>query len=69
MIQGFRYDGGLDAETALLAERDRLERLEPLLTCGRRGARRVDDRRVISGIMHMLRFGCAVARLPAGSIK
>ena len=27
------------------------------LPSGRRGARRVDDRRVISGIMHMLRSG------------
>ena len=33
------------------------ERIEPLLPRGRRGARRVDDRRVISGIMHMLRSG------------
>ena len=32
-------------------------RIEPLLPRGRRGARRVDDRRVISGIMHMLRSG------------
>ena len=32
-------------------------RIEPLLPCGRRGAHRVDDRRVISGIMHMLRTG------------
>ena len=32
-------------------------RLEPLLPKGRRGARRVDDRRVISGIVHMLRSG------------
>src|SRR4030088_1542578 len=32
-------------------------RIEPLLPLGRRGARRVDDRRVISGIMHMLRTG------------
>lgn len=32
-------------------------RFEPLLPRGRRGARRVDDRRVISGIMHMLRTG------------
>jgi len=33
------------------------KRLEPLLPRGRRGAHRVDDRRVISGIMHMLRSG------------
>jgi Putative transposase of IS4/5 family (DUF4096) len=32
-------------------------RLERLLPRGRRGAHRVDDRRVISGIMHMLRSG------------
>ena len=31
--------------------------VEPLLPRGRRGAHRVDDRRVISGIMHMLRSG------------
>jgi len=31
--------------------------IEPLLPRGRRGARRVDDRRVISGIVHMLRSG------------
>lgn len=29
--------------------------IEPLLPKGRRGAHRVDERRVISGIMHMLR--------------
>ena len=33
------------------------ERIEPLLPKGRRGARRVDDHRVISGIVHMLRSG------------
>jgi len=32
-------------------------RIEPYLPRGRRGARRVDDRRVISGIIHMLRTG------------
>ena len=32
-------------------------RIEPLLPRGRRGARRVDDRRVISGIVYMLRCG------------
>ena len=30
-------------------------RIEPLLPRGRKGARRVDDRRVISGIVHMLK--------------
>ncbi len=32
-------------------------RIEPLLPRGRRGARRVDDRRIISGIVHMLWSG------------
>src|SRR3954451_5919686 len=32
-------------------------RVEPHLTRGRPGARRVDDRRVISGIIHMLKTG------------
>lgn len=33
------------------------KRIEPWLPSGRRGARRVDDRRVISGIVHMLKTG------------
>ena len=32
-------------------------RIEPLMPRGRKGAHRVDDRRVISGIVHMLRSG------------
>jgi len=32
-------------------------RIEPLLPRGRKGAHRVDDRRVISGIVHMLKGG------------
>ena len=31
--------------------------IEPYLPRGRRGAHRVDDRRVISGIIHMLKIG------------
>ena len=31
--------------------------IRPHLPAGRRGARRVDDRRVISGILHMLKTG------------
>ena len=31
--------------------------LQPWLPTGRKGARRVDDRRVISGIVHMLKTG------------
>lgn len=32
--------------------------IEPLLPTNQPGARRVDDRRVISGIIHVLRIGC-----------
>ena len=32
-------------------------KIEPLLPRGRKGAHRVDDRRVISGIVHMLKIG------------
>jgi transposase len=32
--------------------------IDPLLPKNRPGARRVDDRRVISGIVHVLRAGC-----------
>ena len=35
-----------------------IKRLKPLLPDKVRGAPRVDDRRVISGIMHVLKSGC-----------
>lgn len=40
-------------------------RIEPLMPRGRRGARRVDDRRIISGIVHMLRSGARRRDCPA----
>jgi transposase len=40
-------------------------KLEPLMPRGRRGAHRVDDRRVISGIVHMLRSGARWRDCPA----
>ena len=39
--------------------------IEPLMPRGRRGARRVDDRRVISGIVYMLRSGARWRDCPA----
>lgn len=39
--------------------------IHPHLPSGRRGARRVDDRRVISGILHMLRTGARWRDCPA----
>ena len=40
-------------------------RIEPYLPHGRRGAHRVDDRRVISGIIHMLKTGARWRDCPA----
>ena len=40
-------------------------RIEPLLPKGRRGARRVDDRRIISAIVYMLRSGARWRDCPA----
>ena len=40
-------------------------RIEPLLPRGRRGAHRVDDHRVISGIVYMLRIGAPWRTCPA----
>ena len=40
-------------------------RIEPLMPRGRRGAHRVDDRRVISGIVYMLRSGARWRDCPA----
>ena len=40
-------------------------RIAPYLPRGRRGARRIDDRRVISGIIHMLKTGARWRDCPA----
>ena len=39
--------------------------IEPLLPRNQPGARRVDDRRVISGVVHVLRTGCRWQDTPA----
>ena len=39
--------------------------IEPLLPHNQPGARRVDDRRVISGIVHVLKSGCRWKDVPA----
>lgn len=41
------------------------EAIEPLLPTNRPGAKRVDDRRVISGIIHVLKVGCRWRDCPA----
>jgi transposase len=40
--------------------------IEPHLPHGQPGARRVDDRRVISGILHVLKSGCRWCDAPPG---
>ena len=45
------------AEAFWLSE-DQFSRLAPLLPTDTRGVPRVDDRRVISGIVHVLKSGC-----------
>ena len=39
--------------------------IEPLLPKNRPGAHRVDDRRVLSGIVHVLKYGCRWRDCPA----
>lgn len=39
-------------------------RIAPLLPSNTRGLKRVDDRRVLSGIVHVLRSGCRWSDLP-----
>jgi transposase len=57
VIQGFRLmEALMKKQLYWLSDAD-WKRIEPLMPRGRRGAHRVDDRRVISGIMHMLRCG------------
>lgn len=41
------------------------DRLKPLLPTDTRGVKRVDDRRVISGIIHVLQSGCRWKDAPA----
>ena len=53
------------AELFWLSE-GQMARLVPLLPDDTRGVPRVDDRRVISGIVHVLRSGCRWADAPAG---
>ena len=49
----------------LLLSEAQMARLKPLLPSDTRGVPRVDDRRVISGIVHVLRSGCRWADAPS----
>jgi transposase len=63
-VKSFTMDGTPAVEKAALYAA--WAKVEPLLPRGRRGAHRVDDRRVISGIIHMLRVGARWRDCPAG---
>jgi hypothetical protein len=62
VIQGFRFEEALMRKQLCWLSDAEWDRLEPLLPRGRRGAHRVDDRRVISGNAYAA-LGCALARL------
>jgi transposase len=57
VIQGFRIEEALMTKHLYWLSDTEWEKIGPLLPHGRRGAHRVDDRRVISGIIHMLKTG------------
>ena len=63
----YPQDIALLAELGFNAYRFSIEwaRIEPYLPKGRRGAHRVDDHRVISGIIHMLKTGARWRDCPA----
>ena len=54
------------ARSVFWLSNDEWRRIETWLPRGRGGARRVDDRRVISGIIHVLKTGCRWRDSPAG---
>jgi len=53
------------SDDAFWLSEDQFARLEPLLPRDTRGVARVDDRRVISGIIHVLKSGCRWKDAPA----
>ena len=53
------------SENLFWLSEDQFERLRPLLPDKVRGVARVDDRRVISGIVHVLKSGCRWADAPS----
>src|SRR3954469_25563281 len=56
MIHGLRQEGMMNRDFFWLTK-DQFARLKPLLPSDTRGKPRVDDRRVISGIVHVLKSG------------
>jgi transposase len=56
VIQGFREEAGVNRDRFWLTE-EQFARIAPHLPTDTRGKARVDDRRVISGIVHVLKSG------------
>ena len=65
MIQGSRIGGLMMGKHLYWLSDAEWAKIEPLLPRGCRGAHRVDDRRVISGIIHMLKTGARWRDCPA----
>jgi transposase len=56
VIQGFREEADVNRDGFWLTE-EQFARIAPHLPTDTRGKARVDDRRVISGIVHVLKSG------------
>src|SRR5215203_4845070 len=56
VIHGLRQEASMSRDCFWLTD-DQFSRLAPLLPSDTRGKPRVDDRRVISGIVHVLKSG------------
>ena len=64
MIHGFRKEATMNRMCFWLSDAQ-FSRILPHLPTDTRGKRRVDDRRVISGIIHVLKSGCRWIDAPA----
>jgi transposase len=64
MIHGFRKEATMN-QTCFWLSDAQFSRILPHLPTDTRGKKRVDDRRVISGIIHVLKSGCRWIDAPA----
>jgi transposase len=64
MIHGFRKEATMNRTCFWLSDAQ-FSRILPHLPTDTRGKKRVDDRRVISGIIHVLKSGCRWIDAPA----
>jgi transposase len=61
------YWGRIDEQELFWLSDEQWARIEPHLPRDVRGVERADDRRVISGIMHVLRCGCRWCDCPCAA--